>query len=199
MIIYDHIMSIGWGGARGQLTCIIQKVINEQSPVRRILLGPGERARGGDACAHGEVALNPLPPEAKGKWIPFNRSTSDAVVNNTLPATNPENPLANWSWNKSIEAVVTNFHHKENLTWLNAVDHVEVGTCDHPDTDWEHCGDRGIGESLPWLEWMASNFDHLPEYVAFLHGPQTSWHSSLSVWKLVNTKPRDVAMLARRW
>ena len=95
-----------------------------------------------------------------------------------------------------FKAVVNNFHHKvKDLEWLKSVPYEEVGTCDHPD-DWAHCGDRVIGESLPWLEWMHANFDHLPTYTAFLHGDQFSWHAHLDAQKLVDLKPDDVEMLA---
>jgi hypothetical protein len=94
----------------------------------------------------------------------------------------------------SLIAVVNNYK-KKDLHWLDGVDHVEVGTCDNPE-DGPDCGRRNIGESKPWMQWMVSNYDSLPDYVAFLHGDEKSWHSHLSVPILESAHPSDVQMLA---
>jgi len=43
---------------------------------------------------------------------------------------------------------------------------------------------------------MVSNFDGLPDYVAFLHGDPKSWHAQYDANTLTHTHPDDVQMLA---
>jgi len=86
------------------------------------------------------------------------------------------------------KAVVNDFHRKANTSWLHQSMQADlVGI---------NGGSRLISESIPWLEWIRANYHNLPEYVAFLHGDQTSWHSTLNACNLAQDRPKNVHMLS---
>lgn len=100
-------------------------------------------------------------------------------------------------------AVVANFHRGASLAWLQREGRLrvdEVGVCDH--ALWHDpnllCGRRHLGEALAWLEWIVQHYDGLPSYVAFLHGPEVSWHTSVAgvAARVLAATPADIEMLA---
>jgi len=101
----------------------------------------------------------------------------------------------------NIVAVVNN-HNGKDLSWLRdaGIKVDEVGRCaTRADRRHPGCGARHIGESRSWLLWIVKHYDSLPDYVAFLHGEQRSWHTpeeGLSVEKLESDSPAAVEMLA---
>lgn len=102
--------------------------------------------------------------------------------------------------NKMV-AVVNN-HAKKDLSWLRdaGIQVEEVGQCTAPlERAHPGCGSRQISESRSWLSWIVEHYDDLPDYVAFLHGDQKSWHTpaeGVSVEKLAHDSPAAVEMLA---
>jgi hypothetical protein len=103
----------------------------------------------------------------------------------------------------SIQAVVANFHKNEDTGWLTqaGIPFEDVGTCvEDEDRDDPLCGERAIGEARPWLQWIVKHHGQIfSEYVAFLHGHQTSWHTQRGipvVDRIRQAKPETVTMLS---
>jgi len=126
---------------------------------------------------------------------PVERHRGPAPARPLPPATSSADPA-------DRVAVVANLHHSWDLGWLQRrkIRVEEVNVCDHVDWfDPQHlCGQRSIGESLAWLEWIVLNYDTLPAYVAFLHGPEVSWHTSDAgiAERVQSSTPEEAEMLA---
>ena len=61
------------------------------------------------------------------------------------------------------------------------------------------CGARHIGETVPWLTWIAEHHGDLPDFALFLHGDVDAWHTKQRfVERVLRGEPRDVAESARR-
>jgi len=99
------------------------------------------------------------------------------------------------STTSTLAFVVNNFRHSD-ISWINdalanissrfvRVDELDGG-------DWP----RSVSEAGPWLQWILQNYDNLPDFVAFLHGDQHSWHSDLDVHRILRAKPPNVEMLS---
>jgi len=86
-------------------------------------------------------------------------------------------------------AVVNNYKMGKDTKWIQeAIEtEVDVGVDGPP---------REVSEASPWMRWISDNYDTLPEYVAFLHGDQHSWHSTLDAEEIAQQHPEKVIMLA---
>lgn len=85
----------------------------------------------------------------------------------------------------TMKAVVNNFKRTKDLGWLKAggipVDEVGI----------EAKFGKSVAETAPWFQWIADNYDNLPNHAVFLHGDESSWHSIISPKLLLQTTPKD--------
>lgn len=85
-------------------------------------------------------------------------------------------------------AVVNNYEMGKDTKWIQqAMETVDVGVDGPP---------REVSEASPWMRWISDNYDTLPDYVAFLHGDQNSWHSTLDAKEIAQQRPEQVIMLS---
>jgi hypothetical protein len=108
-----------------------------------------------------------------------------------------------------VLAVVNNFHKMTSTDWLtNAhipVDDVGVCMSDNMTSTEAHLCERHVNEAYPWVQWIIEHHGHFnTQYVAFLHGHESGWHSPADGYlqHLKSDRPTTVKMLsddACRW
>lgn len=96
----------------------------------------------------------------------------------------------------TLAFVVNNFRHSKDISWINdALANISSSLVRVDEVDGEDWP-RSVSEAGPWLQWILQNYDNLPDFVAFLHGDQHSWHSDLDVHRILRAKPPNVEMLS---
>lgn len=72
--------------------------------------------------------------------------------------------------------VVVTSHYKENLNWLRESG-LQLVVCSkvHDSPECPLHANRGR-EASAYLQYILSNYDHLPDHIAFVHGHEDAWH-----------------------
>ena len=95
-------------------------------------------------------------------------------------------------WNSNTELIIVSSHYTENLDWLKV--------CKYPVVVCSKIG--AITPSIPvdpkciipnkgneassYLNFIIQYYDVLPQYMAFIHGHETSWHQSVDILEAIN-------------
>lgn len=83
-------------------------------------------------------------------------------------------------------------HYNEDLSWLGCVDGSKFNTVivskTHAQSQIYQPENKGF-EASAYLEYIARNYDTLPEFCVFVHGHQRSWHHLGDLSDLVNSLP----------
>lgn len=108
------------------------------------------------------------------------------------------------SWDHTSDLVVVVSHFREDLTWLQQcpyplVVYSAIGAPVHVPYDLLQIQpkDRVLlpnkgKEVKVYLSFIIRHYDHLPQFMAFLHGHQTSWHQKLDMLKAIDCAKRDI-------
>jgi hypothetical protein len=86
------------------------------------------------------------------------------------------------NWN-SADLVVVSSHYNEDLRWLETVTE-KIVLCSKvlPSPLCKIDVNRGR-EASSYLKFIIDNYNHLPKYIAFIHGHESSWHQKHNVIK----------------
>ena len=99
--------------------------------------------------------------------------------------------LAYWLYPRKKDLVIVASHWNEDLDWLRKSTYPvvvmdKVGSSPHSivsDPRYKATKTRNHGnECTSYIRFILDNWDNLPEYVAFIHGHETSYHQKMNVF-----------------